>query len=944
MKIFYSCITFLLLNYVCSAAGAYFGTVSFADGGKPAEGATARLLDSAKVQKYHSITDKKGNFVFNDVKNGKYTLRITYVGYKSIEFGYTITNTSKKNLGTFALEVSEKQTETVNVTADAILGEMVGDTAQFNAGAFKVDSTGKAADLLKKIPGVEVDAQGNVKAQGKEVEKVLVDGRTFFSDDPKTALENIPAKSVDKVQVYDKASDQDEFLGKDVDKDKKAINITLKKDAKRGVFGHATAGAGTRSRYAGNLFANIMNGSSRSTLLGWINNTNENGVDFSSLFTSGAGISMFSQIFDFDPDNASEFGSEMDVFGSGIFAKTSAIGFATANDYGIFKKTNLMYFFKKRKTESRTETKKEYIPKTETSEISESNDYGSNEKYYHTFTAKSDQIDLSKHSAMKLNFTGGYNKPKSGATSTDYTNYQNGTAVSSSNSKETSETTQKDLSLDLSYRYKFDKKGRTFGIKYGLDYSDADGTGEQNSLVKYMLAGKSDTILQHNDIYSKDVSNTIHMSGSEPFAKYSQISYDYDFGIKNNTNNKYAYNRLAANALDTSLSNKYKNTQTSHDAGVDYRFKKDKFTINAGVDYQNISLDGKNTFPQNYKVNYTVGKFLPKASINYKLIDSQQDWGNDIEISYSNDMTAPRVDQLRAVLDNSNPLWLSIGNPNLKASTASHYQFDLNLQSPDFKKIMWLRCYYANTSNSVSDNIFTAKSDTVIDGIALFPGSHLTRLVNLDGGKDLEISPGFQLPLLLLHGWNWNLNGNYNYTEDPAMIDNTVYHSKNTSLGCTIGISSPYSENFEFNINGGFTYNRDKNSSMGDSWRNEYRQYDLSGGIRWTFYKTAYFRLNSDNTFYSGSFYRNGDYNTNLLAGIIGADFLKGKALKAELQFTDMLHDRKSLKNITAADYMMFRKKAVLQSYIMLRLTYNFNTMGGKSMMPDGPQTIIIDG
>ena len=244
------------------------------------------------------------------------------------------------------------------------------------------------------------------------------------------------------------------------------------------------------------------------------------------------------------------------------------------------------------------------------------------------------------------------------------------------------------------------------------------------------------------------------------------------------------------------------------------------------------------------------------------------------------------------------------------------------------RKNMWIQINTTFIDKPISNNIFTAVRDTVVEGIPLSAGQHLTRLLNLGKSQKIDSQIGVNFPSKLLKGSAWSICENFQYEKLPTMIDDKRYNSLNRALYTFLSWYTTYSDKFEFSISNIFAYNFDKNSASGYSISNNYTKYMLDLGVKWTYWKTAYFRVHSSNVFYSGSFYDKGDYNYNLLDGVLGADFFPGRKINVELTFTDMLHDRKSINNLTGLDYKEFRTRSVLKNYILLSVKYKFNTMG----------------
>src|ERR1044072_2920884 len=249
---------------------------------QPVVAATITLLqkkDSSLVS--FTMTDSKGQFEIAGLANGEYRLLTTHVSYHSSSRLFTIGDNNKQvNLGNIIMNDVSRMLSEVTVTAEAPPVTLIDDTVQYNAGSFKTVPNATVEQLLKKMPGIKVEKDGTVKAQGQEVKKVLVDGKEFFGNDPKLATRNLPADAVDKVQVYDRASDQAQLTGFDDGNSEKTINLKLKKDKKKGLFGKLSAGAGTDNRYEGRFNVNSFKGARELSVIGLGNNTNAEGFSF----------------------------------------------------------------------------------------------------------------------------------------------------------------------------------------------------------------------------------------------------------------------------------------------------------------------------------------------------------------------------------------------------------------------------------------------------------------------------------------------------------------------------------------------------------------------------------------------------------------------------------------------------------------------------------------
>ncbi|HEY1202924.1 MAG TPA: carboxypeptidase regulatory-like domain-containing protein, partial [Niastella sp.] len=259
---------------------------------QPVVAATITLLqkkDSSLVS--FTITDSKGQFEIAGLSNGEYRLLTTHVSYYNSSRLFTIGDNNKQvNLGNIIMNDVSRMLSEVTVTAEAPPVTLIDDTVQYNAGSFKTVPNATVEQLLKKMPGIKVEKDGTVKAQGQEVKKVLVDGKEFFGNDPKLATRNLPADAVDKVQVYDKASDQAQLTGFDDGNSEKTINLKLKKDKKKGMFGKVMAGGGTNDRFEGKGNVNSFKGARQFSVIGMGNNTNSEGFSFMDMLNFNGGM------------------------------------------------------------------------------------------------------------------------------------------------------------------------------------------------------------------------------------------------------------------------------------------------------------------------------------------------------------------------------------------------------------------------------------------------------------------------------------------------------------------------------------------------------------------------------------------------------------------------------------------------------------------------------
>src|SRR5882724_2918540 len=260
---------------------------------QPVQNATVTVMDAKDSSLIaFSRSEQNGRFTIKGLVTGKFRLLITHVGYRNVSRNFILSDSIREiDLGYLAMSNKSDLLKEVTVTQEVAPVTIKQDTVEFNAGSFKTKSNAVVEDLLKKLPGIQVDKNGTIKANGEEVKKVLVDGKEFFGNDPKIASKNLPADAVDKVQVFDRKSDQSQFTGFDDGNSQKTINLTIKQDKKNGVFGKVIAGAGNDGRYEGRANINQFKGNRQLSLIGMANNTNKQGFAFQDVMNFTGGMS-----------------------------------------------------------------------------------------------------------------------------------------------------------------------------------------------------------------------------------------------------------------------------------------------------------------------------------------------------------------------------------------------------------------------------------------------------------------------------------------------------------------------------------------------------------------------------------------------------------------------------------------------------------------------------
>lgn len=918
------------------------GTVTDSTGLHPIFGASVILKiprDSTAPIVAGGLTDSLGNYTLTGVPNGFYRLRVNYTGYKPStkrvlvkDSNVVVENVTMHYNGILlaGVDINEKQ---IRMTQN-------GDTTAFNAGAYKTNPDATAEDLVNKLPGVTNEG-GTVKVNGEEVKQVLVDGKPYFGDDPNAALKNVPADMVDKVQVYDKSSDQSQFTGFDDGQSKKTINLVTKKQNMNGQFGKVYAGYGTNERYNAGVTLNLFNNARRITFLGMSNNINQQNFSMSdimgSMGSSGGsgkptgmmGMGGLGRSGGGGYSRGGGGSSNFSVSNLGGLTTTHSFGTNYNDEWGKKIKVSGSYFFNMSQNANNTTLSRNYFTTSDSVLAYTETNNASTDNINHRFNFKFEYaIDSMNTLILSTKFTSQY---------TDYSKTLDGINSSQSNTPQSTiytENRSKNLGFNLTngitFRHKLSKPGRTIGIDLSEGFNPRTGSGAYYSLNKY----PNDTTLidQHSNTKTGGYSLSAALAYSEPVGKHGQFLFNYAPSLtKNNTNketNNFDFNSNDFTLMDSVLTNKYENTYLTQKLGINFRYNADKASIIFGNDFQYATLTGNQTFPVSSTVNKHFQNILPNMTFNYKF--SQ---GKNLKIIYRTATVAPTISQLQNILDNSNPLQLKSGNPELSQdfehTLIAHYG-----KTNSEKATGFFAFFYAGlTSKYIGNSTFIATHDTTISGVFLNTGSQLIRYENMSGYKSGRGFLTYSFVLTKLK-CNLSLNVSGGITETPSRINGSSNLSDNLNYGPGATLSSNISEKVDFTLsyNGSFTT---VTNTIQKQSNTNYFSHTASFKFNWLPYKGLVLNTSLDQTYYSGL---GEGFNTNyyLWNASIAYKFLKNKSLETKFSVFDILKQNTSVSRTVSDTYIEDSRTNTLGQYFMFTLTYNIKKFKGPA--PTGGQ------
>lgn len=855
------------------------------------------------------ITDTDGKFLLSGLKRKSYKITVRSLSYAMYTTKVEISD-PMTDMGTLGLNMDSKILKEVVVVGQGTAVQK-GDTTVMTANAFKVNPDANAEDLVKKMPGITVE-NGTVKAQGDEVKKVLVDGKPFFGDDPSVALRNLPADVIDKVQVYNKLSDQAELTGFDDGSSSRTINIVTRKDKKVSHFGKFTGGTNFGDKYllAGNL--NIFKGPRRFTIMGMSNNVNMQNFAIQDLLGSSGNSGGHGP----GGRGGGGYGS---FIGSGGISRNSSFGLNYTDTWGKKIAVSGSYFFNTAANTLIQQANTEYLfteagkyASSNSTSVSKNSNHRMNIRIEYNIDSLNSIIivprlsiqDNNNHSQLLYETTGGgINAQTINSNLTDAAGYY--------------------LGNDLTWRHKFLKKGRTLSVRSSVSQN------KNNSDNTQIASTDSIPDNQYTDGMTKSFSVSTNLNYTEPLGQYSMLQFNYNNNFNKGKTDKETY-RIAAGSellgrLD-SLSNVFDNDYITNRGGLSYLFKRKDLSLSAGANYQQAVLTGDQTFPYKMDVNKTFRNFLPNMMVTYKMSDL-----TNLRFSYRTSTNAPSVNQLQNVIENSNRLSISTGNPELRQEYSHNIMTNLAYANPTtgFNGFLFLTGSY--TTDAIASRTIYAKSDTLTlpeYNVTLLPGGQLSYPINMDHAMNLRTFINLAYFIKPIKS-NLNFVVGGSYAQSPGYIDSLLNRSNSYSLTNSLILTSNISSNLDFTLSYTSNYSIVKNSANTQNLPNtRYWYQSASGKLNWIFWKG--FVINSDFVYqYNQGLSQSYNQRYFVWNASAGRKFLKNKAAELKLGVYDILNQNNSISRTVTASSIQDTRTNTFQRYFLLLFTYNLKSKNG---------------
>ncbi len=927
---------------------------------KPLLEASVSLLlarDSSLVS--FGITDGEGRFTFPKIAEGQYRVIVSYVGYRSRAKRVSVTGANlTTDAGTIDL-VAQSQTLTeVSVQGERAPIAVKGDTLEFNAGSFKTRPNAQVEDLLKKLPGVEVDRDGNVKAQGQAITKVLVDGKPFFGNDPKMATRNLPADIIDKVQLFDQASEQSAFSGVDDGDREKTINITTKKDKRKGSFGQQTIGAGPKpgddARYSGRVSLSRFNNGRQVSVLGMANNVNQQGFTASDLGLGnnfggagqGQGGGGGSNVVRGGAGGGS--GNGAGQVGSNAITQSWAAGINYRDGWG--KKIDVVSSYNASNTNTLTNQqshRENVIPSGTSGTVITRPDAG----FVRDQTNGSDNTNTNQRVNLRLDYridslttirvipslswlNSSYSNQSDARTLTNEGVLAN-SSLTNYNSTGNGFTGNNSLLL---FR-KFQKKGRSFSVNWNIAFNNQDNEGINKSVNQFNGSSTSltsgiitkdtitgivtQTINQRNDQQTHSMTNTVNVSYTEPLSMRQTLEFHYNLSNNHNTSDRAVndFNGLTNqyDLLNGLLSNNFVNDYVTNRGGLTWQTKRLKYTYAFGLDAQQASLNSDN-LSRETNLNRTFSNLLPNALLTYNFAKSRR-----LRFTYRTRINAPSVNQLQPVANNTNPLNIQLGNANLQPEFSHTLSLNYNQFDAATFRNMFLFLNASRTDNKiVNSTVFNSS------------GAQTTTPVNTNGYYTVNGSLVFGRPLKLgTQKTNLNLSTNLTYNRGMSFINNQSNQAKNWLIGQGVGLSSNFTEKLDLNLSGNINW---------QSARYSLQPQQNTTFLNQTVTLDVYYQLPLKFTFSTNVYYNHyggssANYNQSytLWNATLARQLFKQNQAELRLQVFDLLNQNQSIVRNVTDTYTEEVRSRVLNRYFMISFVYNLRRFSAGVTAPRDP-------
>ena len=859
--------------------------------------------------------DKEGRFEFTNVKAGKYVLMVSYPQYADyvdkIEVDKDI-DLNKIYLNTKAHLLKEV---IVRSTVSAI--RIKGDTTEYKADSFRVTPNADVQELLKKMPGIQVNAKGEITAQGEKVNKVLVDGEEFFSDDPAVVTKNLRADAIDKVQVFDKKSDQATFTGIDDGEKSKTINLQLKDDKKNGFFGKAEIGTNFGEFGNGKLMANAFKGKKKLAAYVTTDNTKFEALNWDESRNYGDGGNTTTEI-------GEDGGMSVYFSGDGEYDESSGLpnqktaGAVFSNKWNKVSTNNTGQYQNLLTNSLGTNYTKTLLQDSSITNYTNSKQRIDKKKYkFNTINEwGTDTTGLFKVIVKVANVLKDATNDYNGATYSE-----SGRLLNNSNRITSLNEDDKTLTSNLSYRKKFAKKGRSIAVNSDLSFNDKAQDGYLNADNSYFdYTGtelRNDIVDQFKQNQQNTAAVNTNITYTEPLSTKSFLVFKYGLKLGKNDAERNSYNKNASGKYEDrvdSLSNHFVFNTLNNSGSVNYRFveKKYNFVLGTGFGTANYQLDD---IQKNTQRAIAYNNFIPSFSLN--LTPKQQ---RRLKLDYLGTTINPTLQQIQPIIDNSDPLNVSIGNAALQQGFTNRFSISGNDYKVLKSRYIGIGANYVTTNNAIS-------SSSIVDAL----GRRTSQFVNVQGNYNLSANINYGMELFKGVNGGFGINKSISrYVNFVNKIEN-INDNKATSYSLNLNYWGETWLNFYLQVSAS---NNNTKSTIRPGAETNYWLYSSYSNFEFKFIKAkTYININTEANLYQKSKVFPNQRDVYIVSPSIRKVFTKSDAWELKLYAFDVFNQNTSISRNISSNFVSESTNNGVQRYFLLGVIYNFSKNGKPESM-----------
>lgn len=857
---------------------AISGTLQDSTGNQQMKGASVVLLN-ASDSAFIRFTPVQADAAFRlaHVPYGSYLLQLSFVGFET-RYLHIHPDRPEVNLDTIYLSPQVYHLGDVVVRQPPVVFR--NDTVEFNAGSFPTRAYAVLEELLKKLPGVQVSPEGTIKVNGVTVERLLVDGVPFFGGNPQTATKNLPADIVDKVQVYDASADQKAFNGFDNGPKQKTVNVVIKKNKRKGVFGNAMAGVGTSGTYNTGLNLNRFNGNQQLSLVAQANDINTQAQNNGPSPQVSTGINHLASV---DFNYRDKWGDKTLAYGNYSYGHQHTIYDQDSHTQNIFTGDSV------------------------TINSQTAHNVRTSERHRISFNIDTRPDSLN---TLTIRPNASYSKSSSSDLRHSVLTDQSGDSIYSSASERFVYTEQQSAGGSMAYMHRFRKPARTFSVDVAINSNETRNKTYSNTQTTYLSATPAVSNIDQQNITKVNTSNIVPViSYTEPLAANQAMELNYKYRYNNSEANNQVYRFDQASHVydqrDSLQSNHFKNLYQTHQFMLSYRLISQQWKIVAGVGAEQDLLKGTNiTKDSVLRTHYF--SLTPVVNATLGLTSTQQ-----LVFSYSGQPMALSIDQLQPVQSTIDSLFIQKGNPHLVQPYMHNASVTYNLMLPS-QRMFSVILSGGSLRNAVQNAITQLAS-----------GTQVSTPVNMNGTYNASASINYSFPLQKINA-SMNTVTSFNYQHTPVILNEKTSITHSAGVGESISFQGHITEQFDYYI-----------STITNLFKVHYEDITTRYVMEQLIVNARYYYRD---WLFNMSFYYM--YNDNLAAGYrkgiplispaVSRQLFKNRAGEIKLSVNDLLQQNMSVTRMTTANTIVDTRTSVRQRYIMLSFTYNFRRFNGK--------------